>query len=56
MMPAMITPMMSTDDPFQLLGTALFGHCASTRPGGRRLKPAWGSIAQLRFADHRRNT
>src|SRR5215216_384417 len=24
MMPAMITPMMSTHDPFQLLGTALF--------------------------------
>jgi hypothetical protein len=26
------------------LGTALFRHCASTRPG-RRLNPAWGIIA-----------
>jgi hypothetical protein len=32
MMPAMITPMMSTGDPFHLLGTAVFGHCPSTRP------------------------
>ena len=30
--------------PFHLLGTALFRHCASTRPG-RRLNPAWGIIA-----------
>jgi hypothetical protein len=28
MMPAMITPMMSTGDPFHLLGTALFGGVA----------------------------
>jgi hypothetical protein len=55
-MPAMITPMMSTGDPFHLLGTALFGHFASTRPAGRRRKPASGSIAQLRFADHCLNT
>ena len=44
MMPAMITRMLSTGDPFHLLGTALFRHYASSRPG-RRLNPAWGVIA-----------
>jgi hypothetical protein len=39
MMPAMITPMMSTGDPFHLLGTALFGHCASTRPAADGSSP-----------------
>jgi hypothetical protein len=49
MMPAMITPMMSTGDPFHLLGTALFRHCASTRPS-RRLHPARANhrIAEVR--------
>src|SRR5512132_2956126 len=33
MMPAMITPMMSTDDPFHLLGTGLLlRRCGGTRP------------------------
>jgi len=39
MMPAMITPMMSTGDPFHLLGTALFGHCASARPAADDSSP-----------------
>jgi hypothetical protein len=32
MMPAMITPMTSTDDPFHLLATALFGHARAPTP------------------------
>jgi hypothetical protein len=42
MMPAMITPMMSTGDPFHLLGTALFLGIAGV-PSGRGLNRAWGS-------------
>jgi hypothetical protein len=32
MMPAMITPMMSTGDPFHLLRTALFGIARASAP------------------------
>jgi hypothetical protein len=44
MMPATITPMTSTGDPFYLLGRPC---SAALReyPSGRRLDPAWGIIA-----------
>src|SRR5918993_3689172 len=48
MMPAMITPMMSTGDPFHLLGTALFFGSAGA-PSGRGAQSSMGIIAQLRF-------
>jgi hypothetical protein len=50
MMPATITPMMSTGDPFHRLGMALFLGIAgvSVRP---RAQFSVGIIAQLRFAD-----
>jgi hypothetical protein len=45
MMPAMITPMMSTGDPFHLLGTALF------RGVARALAPR--PTAQSSMGEHR---
>jgi hypothetical protein len=50
MMPAMIKPMMSTGDPFHLLGTALSLVIVGVlvRP---RAQFGMGIIAQLRFAD-----
>jgi hypothetical protein len=50
MMPAMITPMMSTGDPFHRLGTALFLGIAGV-PVRPRARFSMGIIAQLRFAD-----
>jgi hypothetical protein len=40
MMPAMITPMMSTGDPFHLLGTALF-LALREYPSGRGRNLRW---------------
>jgi hypothetical protein len=50
MMPAMITPMTSTGDPFHPLGRPC---SAALReyPSGRGLNPSMATIAQLRFAD-----
>jgi hypothetical protein len=39
MMPAMNTPMTSTGDPLSPVGTAVFGHCASTRPAADGSSP-----------------
>ena len=50
MMPAMITPMMSTGDPFHRLRTALFPGIAGV-PVRPRAQSSKGIIAQLRFAD-----
>src|SRR5829696_10157262 len=50
MMPAMITPMMSTGDPFHLLGTAWF-HGVREYPSGRGLKPA-REHCMTEVADH----
>jgi hypothetical protein len=49
MMPAMITPMMSTGDPFHLFGTALSLGIAGV-PVRPRAHFSHGIIAQLRFA------
>src|SRR5215213_6352449 len=51
MMPAMITPMMSTGDPFHLLGTALF-HGVARVPVRPRAQSQMATMAQLRVADH----
>jgi hypothetical protein len=40
---------MSTGDPFHLLRTAWFRHCASTR---LTAQSSIGIIAYLKFADH----
>jgi hypothetical protein len=48
----MITPMMSTGDPFHLWGRPCSAALPERSPRGRRLKPTRGSIAWLRFADH----
>jgi hypothetical protein len=50
MMPAMITPMMSTGDPFHLLGTALFRGVAGV-PVRPRAQSQMATMAQLRVAD-----
>jgi hypothetical protein len=50
MMPAMITPMMSTATPFTHLGTALFPGIEGV-PVRPRAQSGIGIIAQLRFAD-----
>jgi hypothetical protein len=46
----MITPMMSTGDPFHLLGTALF-HGVARVPVRPRGQSQMAAIAQLRVAD-----
>jgi hypothetical protein len=50
MMPAMITPMTSTDDPFHLLATALVGHARALAPRPRA-QAQMATMAQLRVAD-----
>jgi hypothetical protein len=51
----MITPMMSTGDPFHRLGTALFLGIAGV-PVRPRAQSSTGIIAQLGFANHSLNT
>src|SRR5215213_12029024 len=51
MMPAMMTPMMSTRDPFHLLETAWF-HGVARVPVRPRAQSQVATMAQLRAADH----